>query len=408
MSDVRTRRRPVALAVLVAALGYFVDIYDLLLFSIVRIKSLQSLGLSGSALLEKGGQILSWQMAGMLVGGILWGVVGDKRGRLSVLFGSILLYSVANIANGFVHTVEAYRLVRLLAGVGLAGELGAGITLVSELMSKERRGYGTAIVATVGICGGIVAALVADLVTWRTAYFIGGGMGFGLLLLRLGVMESGLFEEVKLRAIERGQFFTLFTSPGRARRYISVILIGVPIWYVIGILITFAPELGQALGMKVSPSASRAVLFSYSGLAIGDIGSGLLSQALRSRKKVVTTFILMTALFIIGYFVIGPTSLSAFYVMCACLGVFTGYWAVFVTAASEQFGTNIRATVTTTAPNFVRGALVPINFVFQVAKAEVGVTTSALVVGGITILMSLAALSGFEETFGRDLNFDEE
>ncbi len=400
-------RRGITLAVIVAALGYFVDIYDLLLFSIVRIKSLQSLGLSGTDLLEKGGQILNWQMAGMLLGGVLWGMIGDKRGRLSVLFGSIILYSTANIANGLIHSFEAYRTVRFVAGIGLAGELGAGITLVSELMTKESRGYGTAIVATVGILGAIAASLVTDLVPWRTAYFIGGGLGVALLLLRVGVMESGIFEQVKLQAVARGNFFSLFATRARARRYLGVILIGVPIWYVIAILISFSPELGKAMGMKEIPSASRAVLFSYTGLAFGDIGSGLLSQLFHSRKKIVGVFIFLTALFVAAYFLVAASSLTAFYSVCVGLGVATGYWAVFVTTASEQFGTNIRATVTTTAPNFVRGAVVPMNLAFQAGKATLGVTGSAMLVGAVTIVMAALALTAFDDTYGKDLNFLE-
>lgn len=400
-------QRGAKLAVVVAALGYFVDIYDLVLFGVVRVASLKGIGVPQDKLLDTGLFLLDMQMAGMLLGGILWGVLGDKRGRLSVLFGSIVLYSVANIANGMVDSVRAYAIVRFIAGVGLAGELGAGITLVSELMSKESRGYGTAIVATVGICGGVVGGLVGDMVHWRSAYYIGGALGLALLVLRVGVMESGMFQQAKRESVQRGRLLMLLSPPRRLRRYLSVILVGVPIWFVVGILIFVSPELGKALGMNPAPSTSRAVLFCYAGLAIGDLGSGLLSQWLRSRKKIVAAFIVMTGLFMIAYFTIAASSLTAFYATCVALGVGTGYWAVFVTVASEQFGTNIRATVTTTAPNFVRGAVLPITSFFLALKATVGIVWSAIIVGAAAIAIALIALGGLEETYGKDLDYLE-
>lgn len=254
-------RTAVRLSVLVAALGYFVDIYDLILFSIVRVSSLTDIGVPADQLLTKGVLLLNMQMAGMLIGGIAWGVLGDKRGRLSVLFGSILMYSVANILNAFVHDVPTYAVLRLLAGIGLAGELGAGITLVSEIMPRETRGYATALVAAVGICGAVVAALVGDFFEWRTAYIVGGVMGIALLLLRIGVHESGMFQQVKAEPHARGRFLQLFATRERATRYLSIIIIGVPIWYVVGILITFSPEFGRAMGFADIPRAGTAVMY---------------------------------------------------------------------------------------------------------------------------------------------------
>jgi MFS family permease len=400
--------RGVTLAVLVAALGYFVDIYDLLLFSIVRVPSLRSLGLTEEEVLRKGLLILNAQMIGMLVGGLLWGVLGDRRGRLSVLFGSIVMYSLANIANGFVQDVGTYAAVRFIAGVGLAGELGAGITLVSEVMRKETRGYATSLVAGVGICGAVAAVFVARVVDWRTAFFIGGGLGLALLLLRVGVLESGLFHAAKQRGVSRGNILSLFRGT-RPRRYLSIILVGVPIWYVIGILVTLSPEIGAALGMKDKPpSAADAVLFSYAGLALGDIGSGVLSQVLRSRKRVLAAFILATALFTAAYFLVGARSLGVFYGICFALGFTTGYWAVFVTVASEQFGTNIRATVTTTAPNFVRGSLALVSGLMELLRPALGLVAAAATVGGVTLAVALWARRGIDETYGKDLNYVEE
>jgi MFS family permease len=390
------------MAILVAALGYFVDIYDLILFSIVRVASLRAIGVAEAELLDTGVLLLNMQMGGMLIGGVFWGVLGDKRGRLSVLFGSICLYSVANVLNGFVQTVEGYAVLRLIAGIGLAGELGAGVTLVSELMGRESRGYGTTIIATVGICGAVVAALVGDFLDWRTAYFVGGGLGIALLLLRIGVYESGMFEQLKQRAnVRRGSFLSLFATRERARRYICVILIGVPIWYVVGVLITFSPEFGRALGMAEIPSAGRAVLFAY-------VTSGVTSQLLRSRKKVVLAFLSMTAAGVALYFTAAPASLFAFYAVCTALGFATGYWAVFVTIASEQFGTNVRATATTSAPNFVRGAVVLLTSTFQAAVPALGVVGSGVAVGAVAIVVAFASLASLDETFAKDLDFLEE
>jgi putative MFS transporter len=395
--------RAVKLAVLVAALGYFVDIYDLILFGVVRVESLKDLQVTDDGL-----WILRWQMIGMLIGGILWGILGDKRGRLSVLFGSILLYSIANVANGFVQDIETYGYLRFIAGVGLAGELGAGITLVSESMTKEKRGYGTMIVATVGICGAIAAWFVSTFAHWRTAYFVGGGMGFALLLLRIGVYESGMFEQVKKRDISRGNLLKLFWPWSRLRRYLAVILVGVPIWYVIGLPVSFADKFGKAMGMTDVPKPKDALLFAYIGLALGDFSSGALSQILESRKKALLAYVLMTGLFLAGYFTLGSSSKTVFYTICGLLGFATGYWAVFVTVASEQFGTNLRATATTTVPNFVRGAVAPMTLAFEVLSRSMGVLPGAQIVGVVTFVLALGSIALLDETHGRDLDFLEE
>ncbi len=402
-------KRAAALAVLVAALGYFVDIYDLILFSIVRTRSLKAIGVPPEQLLDRGVLLINMQMGGMLVGGIFWGMLGDKRGRLSVLFGSIVTYSLANVANAFVHSVEGYAFWRFVAGVGLAGELGAGITLVAETLGTHARGYGTAIVAAVGIVGGVVGALIGGSVEWTTAYLIGGGLGLALLLLRVGVYESGMFEKAKARDdVPRGNFFALFADRARARRYLAIIAVGVPIWFSVGILITFSPEIGQALGMSPAPDAAKAVLWNYTGLAFGDFASGALSQVLKSRKRALLVFLSITAASCGAYFVLGPASLFTFYAVCFVLGFGTGYWAVFVTVASEQFGTNLRATATTTAPNFVRGAVVPLTIAFTALKTtSLGVPGAALAVGALTLALAFVALFSLEETYGKNLEYLE-
>lgn len=405
-----SNKRNVALIILVAALGYFVDIYDLILFSVVRIKSLKDLGVADDDMLSIGSTIISSQMFGMLVGGILWGVLGDKKGRLSVLFGSIILYSIANIANGFVTSVTAYTIIRFIAGVGLAGELGAGITLVTESMSKENRGYGTMIVAGVGLFGAVAAALIGggDYFSWRTSYFIGGGMGLLLLLLRVGLAESGMFTEVKNSNIKKGNILMLFNNAGRFKKYLCCILIGLPLWFVVGVLITFSPEFGKALNATGVLNAGQGIMYCYIGIAVGDVVAGFLCQMLKSRKKVMLIFLMLTAVAILIYLYSFGLTPEKFIWLSLILGFASGYWATFVTIASEQFGTNLRATVTTTVPNFVRGSLIIITFSFQFFKDQIGILQSAMLVGAICLVISLIALSQLKETFNKDLDYVEE
>jgi len=395
-----------SIPVIVAALGYFVDIYDLLLFSIVRIPSLRSMGVSEGDMLNQGEFLIRVQMAGLLVGGIIWGIMGDKRGRLSVLFGSILLYSLANIANGFATTVNQYALLRFIAGIGLAGELGAGITLVSESLPTKLRGYGTTLVATVGLMGAVLANYVAKVFDWQVAYFIGGGLGLILLVARVSVFESGIFLKVKEQSVERGNFFQLFNQKERFIKFIGCILIGLPIWYVIGILITFSPEFAKVMNIS-GVIAGDAVMFSYIGLAAGDMTSGIMSQIIRSRRKTVFVFIFLTLAFVIAYLYWPFESAAGFYVGCFLLGFGVGYWALFVTIAAEQFGTNLRSTVATTVPNFIRGTVIPLTFAFRYMRESIGILEGALVVGVVTILIAFWALRLIDETFGRDLNFVE-
>jgi len=399
--------RNTAIVLIVSALGYFVDIYDLILFSIVRIPSLQTLGVEGESLMSNGVLLLNMQMSGMLIGGIIWGVIGDKKGRLSVLFGSIFAYSIANLANGFVNDITTYALLRFLAGIGLAGELGAGVTLVAEIMPKESRGYGTMIIAAVGIFGAVAAAFVAELFDWRVAYFIGGGMGLLLLILRLGVYESGMYNAIKFLNVSRGNFLLLFRDKKLFLKYIYSIAIGVPIWYIVGVLITFSPEISKALKFEIPVNTGAAITFCYLGLAFGDILSGSLSQIFKTRKKIVKGFIIFTTINIVIYLFFNQFGREFFYAMCFILGLSGGYWAVFVTNAAEQFGTNIRATVTTTAPNFVRGAVVPATLLFHFLTRPFGIIYSALFVGMLCILVAYLAARNLEETYGKDLNYLE-
>ncbi|MCX6170794.1 MAG: MFS transporter [Ignavibacteriales bacterium] len=394
--------------VLVASLGYFVDIYDLILFGIVRVPSLTYLGIKGDQLIKVGVLLLNMQMGGMLIGGIIFGIWGDKKGRLSVLFGSIFIYSIANLLNAFVSSVEVYAILRFVAGVGLAGELGAAVTLVSEVMTKETRGYGTAIVATIGVSGAIFAAIIGEIFSWQTAFIIGGVLGLILLLTRIKMFESGMYKSLESSNVRKGDFLKLFTSRDRFFRYLYCILIGLPIWFVVGILVTFSPEFGKVLGVTEPFKAGNSILFTYSGLIFGDFASGFLSQIIKSRKKVVMIFISLTFLFVLVYLFTSGLTSTMFYGLCVLLGFSIGYWAVFVTTASEQFGTNLRSTVTTTVPNFIRGSVVPITLVFSYLRVSMGMIHAALVVGIISVLIAFFAAYKLEETYGKDLNYLEQ
>jgi putative MFS transporter len=395
------------LAVIVSALGFFVDVYDLLLFGIIRKPSLSALGLSPDEILSQGELIISVQMTGLLVGGILWGILGDKKGRLKVLFGSILLYSIANILNGMVTTLPQYIILRFVAGVGLAGELGAGITLVSELLPKEKRGVAAAMIASFGILGAVTAFLLSKIVDWRMCYYIGGGLGLLLLLLRVSVRESSLYTQVRETSVERGNFLMFFDTRERFVRYVRCILIGLPAWFIIGVLITFSDQFGKELGIPdIDPG--KAIMYLYLAIAFGDLSVGLLSQQLKSRKKALFVFYAITILFTTLFFLQEGGSASRFYFICAGLGYGTGFTVVYITMSAEQFGTNLRASAAISIPNMVRGVLPLIILLFKFIRH----TTGSYVTGGwitaiILFAIALTAAWFTEETFGKDLDFVE-
>lgn len=396
-------------AVIVAALGYFVDIYDLVLFSIVRQPSLKALGLSPSEMESSGLWLLNIQMIGMVIGGLFWGMLGDKKGRLSVLFGSILLYSLANIANAFVVDVTQYGILRFIAGFGLAGELGAGITLVSEILHKEHRGWGTTIVATVGVSGAVFASFLGLNFEWTTCYILGGVFGLGLLVLRFGVFESGMYANTKASATKLGNLGLLFFNPKRLRIYFLCILVGLPIWYCIGILITLSPELGRELGIVGTIKPPLSIMYCYAGVTLGDLASGVMSQLMKSRRKVLQLFVGATLVMVIAYFYMQGQTVQHFYYLFTVLGFAAGYWAVLMTTSSEQFGTNIRATVTTSVPNFIRAALVPISILYGFLQHQ-GITklNSAMYTGIGCCVIAFIAASLLHDSHGKDLDYHEE
>ncbi|MEN5085366.1 MFS transporter [Sphingobacterium faecium] len=400
--------RNVWIIVLVASLGYFVDIYDLIIFSIVRVKSFEEIGVSPQDMRAEGEFVLNMQMGGLLIGGVIWGIIGDKFGRLKVLFGSILLYSLANIYNGFVQDVMTYGIIRFVAGIGLAGELGAGITLVSESMHKSKRGYGTMLVATVGVLGAVLGYFISEQYDWRTAYFVGGGMGLLLLLMRVGALESGLFKTAESKTVVKGKFSMLFTDKHRFKRYLYCLCIGLPIWFVVGVLVTQAPEIGKALHAPATLSAGKGVLFTYLGISLGDLLAGLLAQVLKSRKKVVLICQMVILISASWYLLSDGLSETRFVWLCFFMGLGIGYWATFVTISAEQFGTNLRATVATTAPNFVRGALIPSTMLYGILVNHWGIIIAAFVMIFFLSGIAIYALTQLEESFDKDLNYLEE
>lgn len=411
------QQKGIALLILVAALGYFVDVYDLVLFGVIRVPSLKGIGITSDADIAHYGKMLfNFQMWGMLAGGIFWGILGDKKGRLSVLFGSIFLYSIANILNGMITNVEQYKILRFVAGFGLAGELGAGVTLVSESMSKEKRGLGTTIIASVGVIGAVVASVLGlistsqpDLISWRTNYYIGGAMGIILLFMRIGVAESGMYKQITEKEnVSKGNIFLLFRDMPTFTKYMSVILVGIPIWYLINTFVFFSKEMGQAMNMSEVPVPAKAIMFNYIGLCLGDICSGLFSQLVKSRRKAIFVFLILSILSIVFYLTIGKQSITNFYLACTIIGFTAGYWAVFNISASEQFGTNLRATVTTSVPNFVRGAVPLVNIIADGFKnAGVPYINSYLYVGGIVFALAFMALVTLKDTFSKDLDYVE-
>ena len=415
MSDAHTpSRRAVTLAVTVAALGYFVDIYDLVLFSILRVPSLRGLGVPAGDITATGALLLNVQLAGMIVGGVVLGVLGDRRGRLAVVFGSIVLYSLANLANAFVQTVPQYAVLRALAGFGLAGELGAGVTLVSELLPAKRRGVGTTVVASVGLTGALAAGLLAEWLLraygasgWRIAYGLGGVMGVVLLALRVGVLESGLFQRAKETDAARGDLRLLLRPAERAGRFVRVVLVGTPIWFVGGVMFVFAPEIGGALGLAQRPTGGSTIFWSYLGVVLGDIASGALSQAMRSRKRVIAGFLALLVAAVAAVLTLGGRSLGTFYGLMTLVGFATGYWVLFVTTASEQFGTNLRATVTTSAPNFVRGMAIPVTAGWFALKPWLGVLPATAVMGALCVAGAYASLAGMRESYDAELDWLE-
>ena len=403
-----TEKQRVNLTILVAALGYFVDVFDLQLFSMLRVTSLKSLGLPPDQITTIGAYLLNWQMVGMLLGGILWGVLGDKKGRVYVLFATILIYSLGNIANAFVTTVPAYAVARFFTGLGLAGEIGAGVTLASELLPKATRSYGSSMIVSVGVAGPLVAGFMADALDWRMCYIGGGILGLLLLALRMSVNESSLFGSVvKKTSVVRGSFFILFNTRKRFSKYICCIAIGLPVWFLVGVMVIFSPEIGAALNSDVPLKASASVVSCYIGLTIGGFLSGLISQIFKNRKIVMAAFITGAGLVSFSILFFNQIPAAAYYGLILIGGICIGYWTLFLTTTAEQFGTNLRATATASASNFVRASIIANTIIIGTLKANFGLIESVKIDGALCFLIAAIALWKLPESFGRDLDFNE-
>lgn len=399
------------LVVIVAALGYYVDAFDLILFGVVKNPSLVSLGFAENQLLQFGNILLNYQMLGMLVGGLFWGILGDKLGRKSVLFASILMYSIANIANGFVQDIDTYSILRFIAGVGLAGELGIGVTLATESLSRNKRGLGPMVIAIFGALGALSAPILLKILNtnhienaWRVAYFIGGGLGLVLLLLRLSIAESDMFKAIQKHQ-DKGNFFKILFSKNKFLKYLYCIMLGLPIWFIINTLAINAPQIAKALGIVGEVSSGDCIMYMYLGLALGDLICGLLSQMMKSRKKPIFIYLFLTYVASIYYLNLYHQTNVYFYTICFVLGLFGGYWALFIVVSAEQFGTNLRATVSTSVPNFVRGAVVPINFAVTALTSTLGLLNAVLLVGTVCFAMALLANTYLRETFYKHLDY---
>ena len=408
--------KKLGLTILVASLGYFVDIYDLQLFNIVSKESLRGIGITDENLIKTYDySLFLWQMSGIILGGLIWGILGDKKGRKKILFGSILIYSLANIANAFVTNVEAYSIIRFITGIGLAGELGAAVTLINESMSKEKRGIGTMIIVTMGALGAVAAVGIhklqfsmLGLESWQMSYIIGGCLGLLLLFMRFQTFESEMFDKVEKQKVQRGNFFMLFKTKDRVLRYLSCIAIGLPVWFCVGLLIKFSDKFATVLEVEGTIDPTTCIIFCYLGLSGGDLISGFISQFMKSRKKIIFFYLGTTVIISLYFLLVHHHSVNTFYALAALLGATTGYWVLFVSNAAEQFGTNIRSTVASTVPNFVRGSTVPIVLTFKYIEPTFGVINSALLIGGVTISIAVIALAYLPETFGKNLNFIEE
>jgi MFS transporter, putative metabolite:H+ symporter len=400
-------KKHIWLAIIASALGFFVDLYDIIILSIVRSKSLLAMGVPQSEVFSKGVVLINIQMVGMLIGGFVWGIIGDKMGRLSVLFGSIILYSLATFANAYATNFEMYLLLRFLAGIGLAGELGAAITLVTEQMPQKYRGIGPAIIGGCGMVGAIFGAYIGGQYSWQFTYQLGGGLGLLLLILRLGVLESGLFNQMKDKTTTRGDLRLLFKNKAYIKKYVSICVLGFPVWFVNGVVMTFTPEIGKAWGMDPIPSVSAVFTYYFIGLAFGDLTGGFVSQYLQSRKKAIRLYLTLYTLGTIAFFVVANQSLTLYYGLLLFLGFCVGYSIVLLTLAAEQYGTNIRATVTTSSLNVLRATVIPQTLLFGFLNPYIGTVNAAMVVGVLAIAIAFWGLSNLEETFHKDLDYTE-
>jgi MFS transporter, putative metabolite:H+ symporter len=411
MNQVTTiSNKAIALGIIVSALGFFVDLYDIMALAAIGENSLRSIGIAEAAIKKELTYLQSMQMWGMLLGGFLWGIIGDKYGRLKVLFGSIILYSVFTLLNAFVTGINGYAACRFFAGLGLAGELGAGITLVSEQMRKEKRGLGPAIIAGFGVLGAIVAVIIGKNYDWKTVYIVGGTLGFGLLLLRLGVVESGLFTIARKSNIARGSFMVILKNKEHLKKFACILLVGMPGWFVNGVMMQLSNFISKSMGMNPLPDKGKVIIYFFIALSLGDVMGGVVSQWLKSRKKSIYIFLLLHLLMLVLFFTVAKNSVQLYYFIFAGLGLSVGFVIQLFTLAAEQFGTNIRTLVTSSGLNLVRGWVIPLAALFTWMNEGLLIIEwkSAAVIAFVVVAVSFWALSQLEETFDKDLAFVNE
>ncbi len=402
--------KAITLGIIVSALGFFVDLYDIMALAAIGETSLKAIGVAAENIKNDINYLQSMQMLGMLIGGFLWGIIGDKYGRLKVLFGSIILYSFFTFLNAFVTGTGQYAACRFLAGLGLAGELGAGITLVSEQMKKEKRGLGPAIIAGFGVLGAIVAVFIGKYADWRTVYITGGVLGFLLLILRIGVVESGLFTIAKTSKISKGNFLIILRNWNYLKKFLCILLVGIPGWFVNGVMMQFSNYISSSMGMNPLPDKGKVIIYFFIALSLGDVLGGLVSQWLKSRKKSMYIFLSLHLLMLILFFTIGKNSAQLYYIIFAGLGLSVGFVIQLFTLAAEQFGTNIRTLVTSSGLNLVRGWVIPLGALFAWMNDSLHIIEwkVAAIIAFSVAAVSFWALSQLDETFNNELEFVSE
>jgi MFS family permease len=395
------------LMISVAALGYFVDLYDMLIFSSERVEALGSIGVAKQKMGEVGLMLQNYQMLGLVIGGFLFGILADKFGRLRVLFASILLYSVANIGNAFVTNVPAFAVARLIAGIGLAGELGVALSWISESLKPQQRTIATTIVSAFGLLGGVVAAIMATHFHWQTSYMIGGIMGLVLLAFRVSLNESKLFEQTRQSSAKKGNLFQLLSNKKQLKKFVLCVLSGAPAFVLLSIYVTLAPEFGAAFGITEQISVAHGIMVFLIVFAMSDVACGLLSKIMRKRKTPLLIFACLQILSIGYYLLVPPQTVEAFYFRCMLLGFSAGYWGILITNSLEQFGTNIRATVATSTPSLIRGMTIPASIFFTVVSKQTSLVTAGAIVGFSLVAISIVSILLLDDKFENDLNFME-
>lgn len=415
--ETKHKEQSIALLILVASLGYFVDAYDLIIASVVRSSAIVELGLAqvGTPEHTKYAQLFEYvQSAGILLGGIIFGVYSDKKGRKKALYYSIAIYSIANILNGllsasvpFVGTV--YCILRFICGFALAAELSIGIVMISETMKAKHRGYGTMIVVSFGILGAVLAAVLFEFIGihWQTLYLIGGIAGVLLLIFRFSVKETNPFLDLENQESERGSWVMIFKNRRLLKILFNAILLGFPIYFFISIPIKFATDYGKELGLTIK--GTIPIIVFYIAMSVSDIIANYLCQLFENRKKVLYFYLgLCTISVFLLHFYPPTTPEQYFYLFSPLMGFASGYWALLITFTNEQIGTNIRSTYTTAVPNVVRSLFIPIQLLLTVLQPTFGTSTSVFYIGVLAVILALLGLYSLKETWGKNLKFIDE